>query len=79
MIIDGDHKGKEGLVFGYMLSLEILKLLSIWFSFSLVICCLNQRLKQVFPQGIRDDPILFEDIDAAMSIDYWFSLRRDQR
>ena len=39
----------------------------------------RQRLKQVLPQRVRDDAILFEAIDAVLSIDYWLSLRRDQR
>ena len=30
----------------------------------------RQRLKQVLPQRIRDDAILFEAIDAVLSIDY---------
>ena len=39
----------------------------------------RQRLKHVLPQRVRDDAILFEAIDAVLSIDYWLSLRRDQR
>ena len=39
----------------------------------------RERLKQVLPQRVRDDAILFEAIDAVLSIDFWLSLRRDQR
>lgn len=39
----------------------------------------RRRLKDVLPDEIVDDPILFEALDGVLSIEYWISLRRDQR
>lgn len=39
----------------------------------------RRRLEEVMPRQITDDRILFEAIDGVLSIEYWISLRRDQR
>ncbi len=39
----------------------------------------RNRLKKILPEPIADDPILFEVLDGVLSIEYWISLRRDQR
>lgn len=39
----------------------------------------RQRLKQALPEAITRDETLFEAIDATLGIEYWVSLRRDQR
>ncbi len=39
----------------------------------------RNRLKALLPEPIASDPILFEAIDGLLGIDYWVSLRRDQR
>lgn len=39
----------------------------------------RKRLKDVLPDGIMGDPVLFEALDGLLSIEYWISLRRDQR
>ena len=39
----------------------------------------RRRLKEVLPEEILGDPILFEALDGVLSIEYWISLRRDQR
>ena len=39
----------------------------------------RKRLKDVLTDGGMDDPILFEALDGVLSIEYWISLRRDQR
>lgn len=37
------------------------------------------RLKDVLPKAIRKDSVLFEALDGILSMEYWVSLRRDQR
>lgn len=37
------------------------------------------RLRQALPDAITKDETLFEAIDATLGIEYWVSLRRDQR
>lgn len=39
----------------------------------------RRRLSDVLPDEISRDPILFEALDGVLSIEYWISLRRDQR
>jgi AcrR family transcriptional regulator len=39
----------------------------------------RKRLKDVLPEAMMKDPILFEALDGVLSIEYWISLRRDQR
>jgi AcrR family transcriptional regulator len=39
----------------------------------------RSRLKEILPESIGGDPTLFEAIDGVLSIEYWISLRRDQR
>jgi AcrR family transcriptional regulator len=39
----------------------------------------RRRLKEILPDGILEDAILFEALDGVLSIEYWTSLRRDQR
>jgi len=39
----------------------------------------RKRLKDLLPEQIAMDPILFEAIDGVLGIEYWVSLRRDQR
>lgn len=39
----------------------------------------RKRLKDILPRPIANDPILFEALDGILSIEYWISLRRDQR
>ncbi len=39
----------------------------------------RKRLKDVLPDAARHNPILFEALDGVLSIEYWISLRRDQR
>lgn len=39
----------------------------------------RKRLREVLPDVIADDPIAFEALDGVLSIEYWISLRRDQR
>ena len=39
----------------------------------------RKRLKAVLPDEIAEDPLLFEALDGVLSIEYWVSLRRDQR
>ena len=38
----------------------------------------RKRLEQILPKRVYEDSVLFEAIDAVLSIDYWLSLRRDQ-
>ncbi len=38
----------------------------------------RQRLKELLPDQLKSDPILFEAIDGVLGIEYWASLRRDQ-
>ena len=37
------------------------------------------RLRQILPARIGQDSALFEALDGLLSIEYWISLRRDQR
>lgn len=39
----------------------------------------RKRLMEVLPKEITQDQILFEVIDGVLGIEYWISLRRDQR
>ena len=39
----------------------------------------RQRLRNVLPDSLRADPLLFEALDGVLSIEYWVSLRRDQK
>ena len=39
----------------------------------------RRRLKEILPERIVEDPTLFEALDGVLSIEYWISLRRDQR
>ena len=39
----------------------------------------RQRLKEALPDTIAHDETLFDAIDATLGIDYWVSLRREQR
>ena len=39
----------------------------------------RKRLKEILPQEITADPLLFEAIDGVLSIVFWVSLRRDQK
>lgn len=39
----------------------------------------RKRLRQVLPNRITEDPVTFEAIDGILGIEYWISLRRDQR
>ncbi len=39
----------------------------------------RQRLMEALPDTIAQDETLFEAIDATLGIDYWVSLRREQR
>lgn len=39
----------------------------------------RQRLKATLPRKIVRDALLFEVIDAILSIEFWISLRRDQQ
>ena len=34
---------------------------------------------EILPDEITGDQMLFEALDAALGIEYWISLRRDQR
>ena len=38
----------------------------------------RRRLKDVLPESIANDTLLFEALDGILSIEYWVSLRRDQ-
>lgn len=37
------------------------------------------RLREILPEAILADAVLFEALDGVLSIEYWVSLRRDQR
>jgi len=37
------------------------------------------RLKQILPDELGDNPLLFEALDGVLSIEYWVSLRQDQK
>ena len=39
----------------------------------------RKRLKAILPNPIGNDTVLFEVLDGILSIEYWISLRRDQR
>jgi AcrR family transcriptional regulator len=39
----------------------------------------RKRLREVLPGVIAADPIVYEALDGVLSIEYWISLRRDQR
>lgn len=39
----------------------------------------RKRLRQLLPEAIATDPAWFEAVDGVLSIEYWVSLRRDQR
>jgi AcrR family transcriptional regulator len=39
----------------------------------------RKRLKDVLPEWLGEDSTLFEALDGVLSIEYWISLRRDQR
>jgi AcrR family transcriptional regulator len=39
----------------------------------------RKRLRDILPDGVAKDPVLFEALDGVLSIEYWISLRRDQR
>ena len=39
----------------------------------------RKRLKQVLPNQITNNSVLFEALDATLGMEYWVSLRRDQK
>jgi len=39
----------------------------------------RRRLKEVLPKDLAADPLFYEALDGILSIEYWISLRRDQR
>ncbi len=39
----------------------------------------RKRLKAILPQELANESTLFEALDGVLSIEYWKSLRRDQR
>ncbi len=39
----------------------------------------RKRIRDILPTAIAQETALFEALDAVLSIEYWISLRRDQR
>ena len=39
----------------------------------------RKRLTELLPEDLHNDELLFEAIDATLSIEFWISLRQDQR
>lgn len=39
----------------------------------------RRRLKEVLPKDLGSEPLFYEALDGILSIEYWISLRRDQR
>ena len=39
----------------------------------------RKRLREILPERLAGDPALFEALDGVLGIEYWTSLRRDQR
>ena len=39
----------------------------------------RKRLREILPVATQSDPLLFEALDAMLSIEFWITLRRDQR
>jgi len=39
----------------------------------------RKRLREILPDEISEDSMVFEALDGVLSIEYWVSLRRDQR
>ena len=39
----------------------------------------RKRLKEILPRQLAAEPLLFESLDAILSIEFWISLRQDQQ
>jgi AcrR family transcriptional regulator len=39
----------------------------------------RKRLKEILPAAMKSDPLLFEALDATLSIEFWITLRRDRQ
>ena len=39
----------------------------------------RKRLKEILPRELAAEPLLFESLDAILSIEFWVSLRQDQQ
>ncbi|MCZ6680043.1 MAG: TetR/AcrR family transcriptional regulator [Candidatus Poribacteria bacterium] len=39
----------------------------------------RKRLKEIFPDSMAPDALMFESVDGILSIEFWISLRRDQK
>jgi len=39
----------------------------------------RKRLKEILPYSTALDALLFESVDGILSIEFWISLRQDQR
>jgi len=39
----------------------------------------RKRLKEILPQAIASDALLFESLDGILSIEFWIGLRQDQQ